>query len=261
MTNTCRFVWHDLSTSDVEAAERFYGELFDWRFDASANEPYHHIQAGERMIGGVRRKDPGEPGPPSWLGYILVDDVPTAIEQVTASAGKVYVPTTTMPDVGTFAVVADPSGGVVAPWRSARPDENEGMDELPATHTFCWDELLTTDPAAAIGFYTSVFGWETETQDMGALGEYTLFNRPGVPNPMRDGTPARAGGLMKSPPSVPFSFWLAYVLVEDTDATSERARGLGANIIVPPTDIPDIGRFSTFLDPEGAPLACISLPV
>ena len=260
MTNISRFVWHDLSSNDVEAAKRFYGELFGWSFEQSGNEPYAHIRAGEQMIGGIRRKEADEPGPPSWLGYVLVDDVPEAVERMNAGGGTVYVPTTTMPDVGTFAVAADPTGGVVAPWRSARAEENDKASEPAGLHAFCWDELLTTEPAAATGFYTSVFGWDTETQPMGELGDYTLFSRPGVPDPMRDGKPAWAGGLMKSPPGVPYSFWLAYVLVKDTDATAERARELGANITVPPTDIPEVGRICTFMDPEGAPLALISYP-
>lgn len=260
MSNICRFVWHDLSTPDVEASKRFYGELFGWSFDQSGNDGYCHVSAGGQMIGGMRPKKAEEPGPPSWLGYVLVDDVSAAVDRASSGGGAVLVPTTTMPDVGTFAVVADPTGGVVAPWRSARPEENAEPSGPPATNAFCWDELLTTDPGAAVGFYRGVFGWGTETKDMGDLGDYTLFDRPGVPDPTRDGAPAWAGGLMKSPPGVPFSFWLTYVQVEDTDAAAQRAADLGANLTVPPTDIPEIGRFCTFMDPQGAALACISAP-
>ncbi len=260
MSNTCRFVWHDLNTHDVEGAKRFYGELFNWSFEQSGNEPYHHVKAGAQMIGGIRRKEANEPGPPSWLGYVLVEAVPAAVEKATAGGGRVYVPTTTMPDVGTFAVIADPTGGVVAPWRSARPEENKEASVPPANHTFCWDELLTSDPAAATKFYASVFGWVTETQNMGEMGDYTLFTRPGVKNPMRDDKPAWAAGLMKAPPMVPYSFWLAYVQVDNADATAERAKKLGANITVPPTDIPTIGRFCAFMDPQNAALAFISFP-
>ena len=255
-----RFVWHDLSTHDVEGAKRFYGELFGWGFESSANDPYVHLKAGETMIGGIRKKEEGEPGPPSWLGYVLVDDVAATVERATSAGGQVYMPTTALPNVGTFAVFADPTGGVLAPWRSAREEENQKPEGPPATHTFCWDELLTTDPASASAFYTGVFGWGTETQDMGEMGEYTLLTRPGVPNPTAEGKDAWAGGLLKAPPMIPHSFWLAYVLVEDTDAAADRAAKLGANVIVPPTDIPTVGRFASFMDPEGAALAVIAFP-
>lgn len=260
MSNPCRFVWHDLSTRDVEDALRFYAGLFDWTFEQSGNEPYHHIVAGSRMIGGIRRKEASEPGPPSWLGYVLVDEVPAAVEKATAAGGAVYVPTTTMPDVGTFAVVADPTGGVVAPWRSARSEENEEKSEPPARHTFCWDELLTSDPAAAAAFYTGVFGWGTQTRDMGEAGDYTLFTRPGVKNPSCDDDSAFAAGAIKAPPMVPHSFWLAYVQVDDADATAARAAELGATITVPPTDVPTVGRFCSIMDPQGAALAFIAFP-
>ncbi len=238
MQNPSHFVWHDLSTTDVEDSKRFYGELFGWKFESSENDPYHHIVAGDQMIGGLRRKEANEPGPASWLGYVLVDEVAAAVERATAAGGQVYVPATTMDGVGTFAVVADPTGGVIAPWKSARAEENQTKPISPAEHTFCWDELLTKDPEAATGFYGQVFGWGKETQNMGEMGDYTLLTRPGIPNPMRPGQDAWAGGLLKAPPQVPYSFWLAYVKVADADDAADRARRLGAKIAVPPPTSP-----------------------
>lgn len=257
MSNPSRFVWHDLSTRDVESAKRFYGELFGWKFEQGAGDPYVHVAAGDRMIGGIRAKEEGEPGPPSWLGYVLVDDVDAAVERATAAGGATCVPATTLPDVGTFAVLADPSGGVLAAWRSARDGENTDDDPPPADHTFCWDELLTTDPAAATAFYTRVFGWTSEVQNLGAMGDYTLFGRPGTKNPTQAGKPAWAAGVMPSPPGVPHSFWLAYVQVDDVDAAAERAASLGGTVTVPPTDIPTVGRYGVFTDPEGATLGVL----
>ena len=263
MGHTSRFVWHDLNTHDVEGAKRFYGDLFGWSFDASGNEAYHHVNAGAQMIGGIRRKDAVEPGPPSWLGYVLVDDVPDAVERVTAADGRVYMPPTTMPDVGTFAVVADPTGGVVAPWRSARAEANEEACAPPANHTFCWDELLTTDPALAAKFYSAVFGWDEESQEsgaqeMGEAGDYALLTRPGVTDPTRGGKPALAAGVVKAPPALPYSFWLPYVRVECVDAAAERAAQLGASVTVPPTDVPNLGRFCSFADPQKTAIGCLS---
>jgi hypothetical protein len=260
MSNKSRFVWHDLNTRDVDGAKRFYGELFNWSFEKSDNGPYQHIKTGAEMIGGVRQMEASERVPPNWLGYISVDDVPATVAAATAHGGKVYMPTTAMPNVGTFAVVADPTGGVVAPWRSARPEEDQEPTAPTPMHAFCWDELLTLDPAAAAKFYTSVFGWGTESQDMGPMGTYTLFTRPGVKNRMQPDKEAWAGGMMQAPPTVPHSFWLAYVQVEDTDVSAERAKKLGATVVVPPTDIPNIGRFCAFMDPANAALAFISFP-
>jgi predicted enzyme related to lactoylglutathione lyase len=253
--NKHRFVWHDLNTKDVEASKRFYGEVFNWRFSASDNGPYVHITAGEEMIGGMRQMDANEHQPPSWLGYVGVDDVAAAVAKITAASGKIYMPTTSMPNVGTFAVTADPTGGVFAPWKSARAGEDVERTGMPKPFTFSWDELCTTDPSAASTFYATVFGWESSAVDMGGGMTYTLFNRPGVKN--AKGEPVAAGGMMKSPPGVPYSFWLPYVQVENTDQLCERAARLGAKVMVPPTDIPNVGRFSCWSDPQQASIAII----
>jgi len=257
--NNHRFVWHDLNTRDPNGATRFYGELFNWKFEKGEGSPYLHIKAGEKMIGGVRQMGPNEPGPTSWLGYIACDDVAAVVNKISGAKGKVLMPTTNMPNVGTFAVVADPTGGVFAPWKSARAGEDvDRPGEQAQPFTFCWDELMTTDPDAAAAFYAQVFGWEPSKMDMGGGTTYTLLHRPGVKN--TKGEPVGAGGVMKSPPGVPHSFWLSYIFVENTDEINEKAKRLGATVTVPPTDIPNIGRFACWMDPQQAPIAVIQMP-
>jgi uncharacterized protein len=255
--NNHRFVWHDLNTKDIAASKRFYGEIFNWRFEGSNND-YVHIKAGDQMIGGMRQMGPQEPYPTNWLGYIVVEDVAATVGKISGSGGKVHMPATTMENVGTYAVTADPTGAVFAPWKSARPGEDVERQGMPATFTFAWDELMTTDPAAAGKFYASVFGWSPRPMDMGGGMTYTLLDRPGVKNPKGD--PMSAGGMMKSPPGVPYSFWLAYVQVDNTDALSDRAAKMGAQVTVPPTDIPNVGRFACWMDPQGASIAVIQNP-
>ena len=254
--NQHRFVWHDLSTTDVEGAQRFYGEVFHWTF--SGESDYRHINAGDKMVGGIRALGKDEPGPPAWLGYVVVEDVAATVSSIEKHRGRVYMPTTVMENVGTFAVTADPTGGVFAPWKSARSGENApdaGTATVPAVGTFCWDELMTTDPAAAGAFYAEVFGWKPHAVDMGGGMIYTLFHRPGTKG--FDGSPVGAGGMMKSPPGVPHSFWMAYVAVENADRSSEQAEKLGGKVMVPPTDIPNVGRFACWSDPQGAALAVL----
>jgi predicted enzyme related to lactoylglutathione lyase len=251
--NKHRFVWHDLSTKDLDGSKKFYGEVFNWKFDGDA--AYQHIKAGDEMIGGVRPMGANEPQPTSWLGYIGVDDVAATVATITGAGGKVYMPAKTLENVGTFAVTADPTGAVFAPWKSARAAEDVEKQTMPKPFTFCWDELMSTDPAAATAFYEKVFAWKPRPVDMGEGMIYTLLDRPGVTNPM--GQPASAGGVMKSPPGVPHSFWLAYVGVDDCDKVTERATRNGATVQAPPMDIPNVGRFSVWLDPQGAGIAVL----
>jgi uncharacterized protein len=253
--NKHRFVWHDLGTKDLEASKKFYGEVFNWKFDSSANGPYTHISVGDQQIGGIRQMSPEEHQPPAWLGYVAVDDVAATVASITGAGGKVYMPTTKMENVGTFAVTADPTGAVFAPWKSARAGEDVEKIAMPKPFTFVWDELMSTDVAAATAFYDKVFGWKARPMDMGGGMTYTLLDRPGVKNVKGD--QMSAGGAMKSPDGVPFSFWLAYVGVDDCDKVSERATRLGAKVTVPPTEIPNVGRFACWLDPQGAGIAVL----
>jgi predicted enzyme related to lactoylglutathione lyase len=253
--NKHRFVWHDLNTKDLAGSKRFYGEIFNWKFEG---DDYLHIKAGDQMIGGIRQMTAQEQQPTSWLGYIGVDDVAGTVAKITAAKGRVYMPPQTMDNVGTFAVTADPSGAAFAPWKSARPGEDAERTGMPKPFTFSWDELVTTDPAAASSFYAQVFGWEPQAMDMGGGMTYTLFNRPGVKN--ENGDQVAAGGMMKSPPGVQASFWLPYVAADNTDQLCERATRLGAQVMVPPTDIPNVGRFACWMDPQQASIAIIQPP-
>jgi len=53
------------------------------------------------------------------------------------------------------------------------------------------------------------------------------------------------------------SAWMAYFAVSDADAAASKAARLGATVVMPPTDIPDVGRFSIISDPQGAGFAVI----
>jgi len=100
---------------------------------------------------------------------------------------------------------------------------------------------MTSDPAASAKFYQGLFGWTVQEHDMGPMGTYRLFTSGD----------RQVGGCMKAPPGVP-SHWLTYVGAEDCDATTKKAEGLGAKIMVPPTTVPDMVRFAIAMDPQGA---------
>ncbi|NUP08883.1 MAG: VOC family protein [Polyangiaceae bacterium] len=109
---------------------------------------------------------------------------------------------------------------------------------------FVWHELHTRDVAAAKGFYGELFGWETRGVDMGPMGTYTIIQAGG-----KDvGGIAKVQG--KSSPE-----WLAYCSTDDVDAAVSRAQKQGAKVEVPPTDIPNVGRFAQIVDRQGARIA------
>jgi predicted enzyme related to lactoylglutathione lyase len=83
--------------------------------------------------------------------------------------------------------------------------------------------------------------------DMKSKGTYYVLNKDGI---------GRAGLMQSTQPNAPPA-WLPYVSVADCDATARRATALAAKILVPPMDIPDVGRFTVFMDPAGAVLGAI----
>jgi uncharacterized protein len=115
---------------------------------------------------------------------------------------------------------------------------------------FVWYELMTTDPAAATAFYTDVLGWGIERTSMpGAT--YTMFTCGDVPVSGLTKLPENALEMGASP------HWIGYIEVDNVDATAERIKRLGGAVHVPPTDVPDISRFSIVADPQMATLALI----
>jgi predicted enzyme related to lactoylglutathione lyase len=140
-----------------------------------------------------------------------------------------------------MAVVADPSGAMFCLWQAKK---HIGAGRAGDPGSFCWFELATRDTKACTAFYTKLFGWTSEEMSMGDM-HYTVF---------MEGK-ERRGGMMPmmkdAPPAMP-SNWTVYFAVENCDATAKKAAAMGAKTLVPPTDIPNTGRFAIFMDPQGA---------
>ena len=108
------FVWYELMTSDLAAAETFYKGVVGWATqDAGMPEPYTMVLAGSSAIGGLMTlpEEARKMGaPPCWVGYIGVPDVDAAAARVQAAGGALHRAPDDIPGVGRFAVVADPQG-------------------------------------------------------------------------------------------------------------------------------------------------------
>lgn len=238
-----KFVWFEHVTNDIPASQRFYGEVFGWKvqpFDMGG-ETYPMITASGVPVGGWTPPDPA--GPARWETYLSVLDVDAALRAVAAAGGKVRKPAFDVPGVSRMAQVADPTGA------SFWVMESKGTDEDAAstpTGQFHWNELWTSDAAKALAFYVRAFGYTHTEMDMGEQGLYRV---------LQTGETMRAG-ILSAPAGAP-SGWVPYVGVDDCDQTVARATKLGATTLVPPTDIPDIGRFAVFVDPQGATIAVI----
>ena len=122
-------------------------------------------------------------------------------------------------------------------------------DKLKKHGAISWSELITSDVEAAKSFYGKLFNWRFEDAPMEGM-TYTVFEANGRQIGGMMPTPEDAEGM---PPA-----WGLYITVDDVDAVAEQASGMGAKIVMPPGDIPEVGRFCVLQDPQGAYISIIS---
>ena len=88
---------NQLNTTDPEAAQRFYTDLFGWRFEEMQGgpRPYYGIYRGDTVNGGMMQLPPGQPAPPHWLVYFGIDDIDDAVigEHLQPGASGIWQPT------------------------------------------------------------------------------------------------------------------------------------------------------------------------
>ncbi|HJR44166.1 MAG TPA: VOC family protein [Actinomycetota bacterium] len=239
------FSFADLQTSDLEAATRFYTDLFGWGINDQpmSEDPtdiYREFTKGGKDVCGASKQRPeqAEAGvPPMWNTYFTVSDVDLTAKEIEAAGGTVHAPPFDVFDVGRMAVAADPAGAFFCLWQ---PKTSIGSYIMQEPNTLTWTECGSTDTEKSKAFYTQVFGWTSEDQDMGPGGTYTVFSAHD----------AFVAGLMKS--QMPMSYWLIYFAVEDCKAMTEKVRAGGGQVMMDSDPIPGVGTVSVVTDPQGA---------
>jgi predicted enzyme related to lactoylglutathione lyase len=125
------------------------------------------------------------------------------------------------------------------------------MSNAEKTGQFVWYDLMTSEPAAAEEFYTKLVGWGTQPFEGGDM-PYKMWTNQETP----------LGGVMEMPDEVSASgvppHWMAYVAVEDVQATATRVTEAGGQILKGATEIPGSGAFAVLADPQGAAFAIYS---
>lgn len=241
------FVWYDLMTTDTAAAIAFYARVVGWSTRDFPGEKgaYPMWVASQGPLGGVMLlpEEAAKMGaPPHWMSHVTVTDVDAAVAKVKALGGRVYQAPVAIPTVGRFAVIGDPQGAVISLFQ---PDAAMTPHDGSKHGEFCWSELATKDPEAALRFYGELLGWTLQTaMDMGPMGPYLIFGGDG----------RQRGGIFRMPPEMPMPGWMYYVQVDDLEAAVARAKEGGAHLIHGPSDVPG-GRIAQLVDPQGAHFA------
>ncbi len=241
-----RPVWYELMTTDTAAAETFYKKVIGWTsapFAASPNPYTVFSRTGQVGVAGLMRRPEGMNMPPFWAMYVGVPKLEDAVAHIKRLGGNELSPVIDVPTVGRLQMMKDPQG---AAFYILQPAPTEERPETAAeVGEASWHELMTTDAAAAMKFYSEVFGWQpSDTMDMGPMGKYYMFNRPH----------GMIGGMMNKPPEMAHvpPHWMIYFRVPDIDAAADRVKVNGGKILNGPMEVPGGDRIVNAMDPQGA---------
>ncbi|EYT78818.1 MULTISPECIES: VOC family protein [unclassified Streptomyces] len=234
--------WAELGTSDLEAAKRFYGEVFGWHCAAPDPRPelrgYTVARLGDAAVAGIGPLfRPTQPV--AWNVSFAVADDDAATNRVADAGGTVIRGPMDIFDEGRRTVALDPSGAAFQLWQ-AKEFAGAGVFNRPGA--LGWVELATRDVKRARDFYTGVFGWSVNASEW-----YTQWGMHGMD----------FGGVTalheRFPSDVPPQ-WLPYFAAEDVDATAEVAARAGARLLQEPVSVPHGPRMAVLCDPQGAAL-------
>ncbi|MCB5910586.1 VOC family protein [Streptomyces pinistramenti] len=248
--------WLDLGAPDTDAAAAFYSAVLGWTFRSAGPDAggYGFFQRGGRTVGGLGPLT--ETGASAaWTVYFHTPDADATRERVEQAGGSVRVPPQDVFTAGRMAAFTDPAGADFGVWQ---PGDVPGLETVSEPNSLCWTELYTTDAAVAKSFYRSVFSWEAQDMPMDGGIVYSVVSSPGGGK----GEDTGQGGIMQLPQenldagSTPE--WHPYFGVTDCDAVFAVATANGADVLMPPTDVPGVGRLAALKDPAGAPFSLIT---
>ncbi len=246
------FCWVELIAHDWGKAKEFYSQLFDWDCeDQPIGEGLFYTMLKKRgeYIGAMYQMPVSriaEREPSHWLSYIAVDDVDAVVANGERLGARLLAGPHDVGGAGRMAMMEEPGGAIFALWQGK---DHPGAGRLREPGSVFWHELASRNVEASRGFYSALVGWEIQDQPMENIN-YTLCLVNGQPG---------AGMLQMTSEwgeEVP-PHWMVYFAVENCDESASQAADLGAAICVPPTDIPEVGRFCVLTDPQGGVFSII----
>ena len=249
--------WVDLEQPEPERAVEFYTGLFGWEFRdvMPPGAPGRYLVAtldGHDVAGATD----GDGSSPSWNTYIATDDTDQTAEAVVEAGGRIIQPAQDAGPGGRWAECADPEGAIFRLWQ-ARRRLGAQLVNVPGAWNF--SDLLTPDPATAIGFYRQVFGWQVDAGQAAGMirlpgyGDHLASTiDPQIHERQASAPPGFAdvvAGLAVDPGP---PHWHLRFTVADRDASAERADALGATVVS--TADTAWTREVLIRDPQGAEL-------
>jgi predicted enzyme related to lactoylglutathione lyase len=236
--------WVDLWTSDVERIRRFYSELFGW--EAQPPSPEHggyfvFTRQGVPVAGTMG--DTGEMrADNTWKPYLATDDIERSLKLAGEHGATVHAPAMVVDNLGSQAVIVDPSGAAIGIWQ---PGSFAGFTVINEPGAVLFVAIDVHDYQAQIAFYRRVFGWEPAEEEVDDH-HYAGFMDPETGRPL-----AGIGDEVENLEPGEAPVWSVIWQCDDVDAAATKVRSLGGTVIKGPTD-GGLGRSARVADPAGA---------
>lgn len=242
--------WTDLTTSDLERAQQFYGAVFGWTFETGGPEYGGYVTASVdgQVVAGLMRNDPQWNAPDAWTVYLHTADADAAVAAVTAAGGSNCGGVMDIPAKGRMAMMTDPTGAFFGVWQ---PGGHDGFAVFNEAGAPVYHQVTTRDYAKALDFYRTAFGWTTETVSDSDEFRYSTANFDG------EALIGVMDGAAFMPEGMP-SHWCSFLGSDDVDKTIELIVANGGSVVRPAEDTP-YGRLAAVADPTGAEFNLSSL--
>ncbi len=242
--------WIDLTTSDLDRAQQFYGAVFGWTFETGGPEYGGYVSAAVdgQVVAGLMRCDPQWNAPDAWTTYLHTADIDATVAAVIAAGGGCCGGAMDIPAKGRMAMMADPEGAILGAWQPGGHDGFAVFNEVGAP---VYHQLTTSDYAKALDFYRTVFGWNTEVVSDADEFRYSTANFDGE----------ALIGVMDGSAFIPEGAsgeWTTFFGSDDVDKTIELIVANGGGVVRAAEDTP-YGRLAAVTDPTGAAFNLSSL--
>ncbi|MGP4110302.1 VOC family protein [Streptomyces sp. 4N509B] len=244
--------WVDAMVPDLEAGQRFYGELLGWTYEDPLPEFGHYTQAlsDGRRVAALYPPVPGMPeGPAAWMLYFRSSDVTATAARVRENGGQVLVEPMEVADSGSMMLATDPGGVTFGVWQ---PNQHEGFAKQMEPGAYCWSEICVKaeDVDAVDAFYSAVF----PTVSAKRMGDGTQMDY----KVWKVGDLMVTGRYVLGPdmPGITQPQLFVYFAVNDCDDAAATVSKLGGQVITEPMDSP-YGRMAVVADQQGASFALI----
>lgn len=243
-------IWIDLSSSDIDRAQKFYGAVFGWTFESAGPDYGGYLTASTdgKPVAGLMTNNPEWNAPDGWTTYFHTADIAATVKGATSAGGTSCLEPMEVKEKGWMAMGTDPSGAVYGLWQ---PTGHRGIAAIGEAGAPSWHQLTTREFIKAVDFYRAVLNWSTEVESDTDEFRYTnaIFNGEPLLGVM-DGTAFL-------PQGVP-SHWSIFFGADDVDKTLQLITEHGGSVLRPAEDTP-YGRLASVADPTGAPFNLSSL--